>query len=133
MTRSVQLIRLLASVSIAFGACWFVTRYDQFSKIRYLFDHPDAEGRRTSPNDFTMDNHSVAGRFITAHRTHAYAVPIAGLLAGVAIIWRWPKLHALIELDVCAMWVLGLFWAAYTLLVWQMQNIPLFTGMRFRY
>jgi hypothetical protein len=118
---------------IALAACWFVTLYDQLSHIRYPFDHPDAEGYRTSTNEFIMDNQSQAGRFITAHRTHAYTVPIAGLLAGIVILWRWPKLHVLIELDVIAMWLLGLFWAGCTLIVWQMQNIPIFHGMRFHY
>lgn len=133
MTRNVQFVRLLTSMVIAFGACAFVVFYDRASTIRYPFDHPNAEGSRTASGEFVISNRPAAGEFITAYRTYAYAVPLAGLLLGIVIIWRWPKLPALLELVVSAMWVLGLVWAGFVLLMWQGQNIPIFHGMRAHY
>lgn len=137
MTRSVQLIRLLAAVVIACAACSFVAYYDGLAYVRYHFDHPNADGHRESPDDafgrFVIASRPNAGVFVTAHRTHAYVVPLTGLLLGIIIIWRWPKLHVLIELVVASLWVLAFLWAGVVLIVWQMQNIPLFHSMRWHY
>ena len=137
MTRSVQLVRLLAAVVIACAACWFVVYYDGFAYARYPFDHPNADAHREPPDDafgkFVITSRSNGGEFITAHCTHAYVVPLAGLLLGIIIIWRWPQLHVLIELVVASLWVLAFLWVGLVLIVWQMQNIPLFHSMRFHY
>ena len=137
MTRSVQLIRLLAAVVIAFAACSFVAWYDGLAYIRYPFDHPNADGHRESADAFSGfildESRPSGGEFVTAHRTHAYAVPLAGLILGSIIIWRWPTLHVLFELVVAALWVLAFLWAGFVLIVWQMQNIPIFHGMRWHY
>jgi hypothetical protein len=60
-------------------------------------------------------------------------VPVIGLLLGITIIWRWPKLDVLMELVVACLWVLAFLWAGFVLIVWQMQNIPIFHGMRWHY
>ncbi len=133
MTRNVQLVRLLTSVVIAFAACSFVVFYDRALTIRYPFDHPNAEGSRTASGEFVISHRPAASEFITAYRTYAYAVPLAALLLGILVIWRWPKLPALVEVVVSAMWVLGLVWAAFVLLMWQAQNIPSFDAMRSHY
>ncbi len=137
MTRSVQLVRLLAAVVIACAACLFVVSYDNFAYIRYSFDHPDADGHREPPDNafskLVLESRSNACVFITAHRTHAYAVPLAGLLLGIIIIWRWPQLHVLLELVVASLWILAFLWAGVVLISWQIQNIPIFHGMRWHY
>jgi Trk-type K+ transport system membrane component len=138
MTRSVQLIRLLASVLIAFAACYFVVQYDAFSTIRFPFDHPQADGHWVPPSaeffgTFVRESHLVGAEFVTAHRKHAYAVPVVGLLVGILVIWRWPRFHVLTELVVSAMWVLGLLWAGFAVLMWHVQNIPIYHGGRWHY
>jgi uncharacterized membrane protein len=70
---------------------------------------------------------------MTEHRKHAYAAPIVGLLLGSLIIWRWPDRPALLEVVVSALWILSLVWVGCALLLWQMQNIPVFHGMRWHY
>jgi hypothetical protein len=39
----------------------------------------------------------------------------------------------LIELVVASLWVLGFLWAGFVLVVWQLQNIPIFHGSRWHY
>jgi len=137
MTRGVQLVRLVAAVAIALAACAFVTLYDRLSYARYCLDHPNADGHREPPGEafgeFVIESRVPAGAFITAHRAHAYVVPLAGLLLGLMVIWRWPNLHVLIELIVASLWILAFLWAGFVLIAWQMQNIPIFHGMRWHY
>lgn len=133
MTRGVQVIRLLASVLAALAACFFVVRYDQLSLTRYSFDHPDADMYRRESGEIVLANRPAAGTFISTHREHAYAVPLAGAVLGALILWRRPSFHVLTELVVSAMWLFSLLWPGFVLLMWQVQNIPLFYGMRLRY
>jgi hypothetical protein len=137
MTRAVQLVRLLAGVVIACGACWFVVYYDSLAYIRYLFDHPNAEGHREPPDDasgrFVIVNRPPVAKFVTAHRAHAYVVPFVGLLLGILIILRWPKLYVLTELVAASLWILAFLWAGLVLIVWQVQNTPIIHGMRLHY
>jgi len=122
MTRGVQFVRLLASVVISLAACCFVVAYNDFSSMRMRFDHPDAEAGGIP---FIV--------FVTTHGTYTYAVPVVALFIGVLIIWRWPNSHILIESFLSALWVLALVWAGLILLGWQIQNIPIFHGMRAHY
>ncbi len=137
MTRSVQIVRLLAAVTIAFASCSFVALYDGFAYIRYPYDHPNADGRYEPAGQtlggFVIQSRPSAGEFVTAQRTHAYVVPLIGLLLGTTIIWRWPKFHVLIELVVASLWILACLWAGLVVIVWQIQNIPVFHGMRWHY
>jgi hypothetical protein len=137
VTRGVQLIRLLAAVVIALAACSFVAIYDQASYTRYPFDHPSADGHMERPGEafgtFVLASRMSGGEFVTAHRAHAFVIPIAGLLLGITIIWRWPKLDVLVELVVAVLWVLAFLWAGFVLIIWQVQNIPMFHGMRWHY
>ncbi len=123
-------MRLLTSVLFAAAACTFVVGYDRMSQIRYRIDHPTAEGYWASPGEFVLENQTDGGKFITAYRGYAYAVPLAGLLLGILVIWRWPRFPALAELVVSVMWFVGLVWAGFVLLMWQTQNVPVFYGMR---
>ena len=121
MTRSLQLVRLLASVAISLAACLFVVAYNHASATRFQFDHPGA----TTVTPFN--------EFVGAYGICAYAVPLAGLLVGTLTLWRRPNSHVLIELIVSALWVLALIWSGLVLLSWQIQNIPIFSGMRWHY
>ena len=122
MTRSEQVVRLLAAVSISLAACLFVTGYDGSSHIRFQFDHPGQ----------TLTGCS-AGQFVRTYGKYAYAVPLAALLMGALIIRRWPNSHALFEVVVSTLWVLTFIWAGLILMIWQAQNIPIFSGMRLHY
>ena len=82
---------------------------------------------------FVLASRMSGGEFVTAHRAHAFVIPIAGLLLGITIIWRWPKLDVLVELVVAVLWVLAFLWAGFVLIIWQVQNIPMFHGMRWHY
>ena len=94
MGRGVQLIRLLTSVVIMLAACFFVEHYDRLSAIRLCFDHPSADGWAAEAGKSLFESEPVFCGFVRLHRTYAFAVPIAGLLLGILIIWRWPKLYA---------------------------------------
>jgi len=137
VTRSVQLVRLLAAVAIGLASCSFVGLYDGLAYVRYPFDHPNSDGHRERPDQafgkFVLESRPSGSEFVTAHCTHAYVVPVIGLLLGITIIWRWPKLDVLMELVVACLWVLAFLWAGFVLIVWQMQNIPIFHGMRWHY
>jgi hypothetical protein len=122
ITRSVQVVRLLAAVSIALAACQFVIWYDGVSRIRFQFDHPGQ----------TLTG-CYAGQFVTTYGKYASAVPLAALLMGTLTIWRWPNSHALFEVVVSTLWVLAFIWAGLILVIWQVQNIPIFSGMRWHY
>ena len=72
MTRNVQVIKLLAAVSIAIAACLFVATYDDLSHTRFRFDHPGD----------TLTARPPAAEFVTGHRIHAFAVPLESVAAG---------------------------------------------------
>lgn len=133
MTRSVQLVRLLTSVVVGFAACYFAVLYDATSTARFPFDHPDADGYFTESGKFVLSGPTPAVEFITTHDRYAYAVPLAGLVAGIVILWRWPDLRALSELIASTLWVLSFLWIGTVVIVWQLQNIPVFHGMRWHY
>jgi hypothetical protein len=122
MTRTVQLVRLAAAVAVGLAACTFVIIYNNVSDTRFTFDHPDATAGRTPFINFV----TTSGIFV-------YAVPLAWLLAGIVIIWRWPKSHAMIELLVSTLWIMACIWVGLILIAWQGQNIPVFSGMRAHY
>ena len=122
-TRSVELVRLLAAVLIGLAACSFVASYNDLAEIRFGFDHPGQ----------TLTARPAIGEFVTAHEQHAYALPVVGLLLGSLIIWRWPKAKVLIELVVQTLWLLAFIWAGLVLLLWQVQNIPVFKAMQWHY
>lgn len=122
-TRSVELVRLLAAVMIALASCLFVAAYNDLAENRFPFDHPGQ----------TLQARPDLGEFVTVHRHHAYAIPVAGLLLGSVIIWRWPKSKVLIELVVQTLWLLAFMWAGSVLLLWQIQNIPVFSAMHWHY
>jgi hypothetical protein len=71
--------------------------------------------------------------FVVSHAHHAYAVPVAGLLVGSLLIWRRPNWHAIQGVVVAALWILALLWAGHIIVAWQIQNIPIFSGMRWHY
>jgi hypothetical protein len=122
-TRSVEVVRLLAAVVIALASCIFVAAYNGYAETRFPFDHPGE----------TLTARPVIGEFVAVHGKHAYVVPVAGLLLGTLVIWRWPTSHVLIELVVLVLWILAFIWAGVVLIVWQVQNIPIFTHMQFHY
>ena len=122
MNRRVQIVRLMASVVVSLAACRFVVFYSGFSHIRFQFDHPDA-GITWIP----------LTAFVTEHGGVMYAVPIGALFVGLLLIWRRPNWSATFEVPVSTIWVLSLIWAGLSLIAWQMQNIPVFSGMRLHY
>ena len=123
MTRTIQVIRLLAAVVIAVAACQFVVTYDGLARIRFSFDHPGEQQSATPP---------LAG-LITSHAQHAFAVPLATLLLGSLLVWQRPGWHTIQEVLVAALWLLSLAWAGLVIIAWQLQNIPIYSGGRFHY
>ena len=122
MNRRVQIVRLMASVVVSLAACRFVVVYSGFSHIRFQFDHPDAEAGFTHLN-----------AFVTEYGGVMYVVPAAASLVGLLLIWRRPSWSAAFELLVSTIWILSLIWAGLSLIAWQAQNIPVFSGGRVHY
>jgi hypothetical protein len=122
ISRNVQLVRLIAAVTVAIIACWFVVRYDFYSRTRFEFDHP---GQRLTEMRIT--------KLIASHGDHAYAVPIAALVVGVLVLYLRPNSPVFIELLVSSLWVFAFAWVGYIILIWQDQNIPMFSGMKWHY
>jgi hypothetical protein len=122
MTRSVQFVRLLAAVTISLATCRFVALYDQWSYLRFQYDHP---GEKLNKSD--------AGYFVADYSKYAYVVPLAGLAAGILTIWRRPNSPVLVEVIVSVLWVLAFTWVGLVLILWQVFNVPTISSMRLHY
>jgi hypothetical protein len=121
MTRGTLMVRLLGGAVVSFASCIFVNLYAELSNTRFKVDHPDGQSM-TPFNEFVLTNGG-----------YAYTAPLALLLLGVIVVWRWPNAYAIIELVVSTMWIMAFVWFAVALLSWQAQNTPVFTGMRLHY
>jgi hypothetical protein len=121
MTRGVQITRLSAAVAISLAACFFAVRYNEVSTIRYQFDHPNAQANMPLT------------AFLRTYGGCTYAVPLAAMMVGIAVIWRRPSWQVLLEIVVSTLWMLAILWPGLILMIWQMLNIPVFHGMQSHY
>jgi hypothetical protein len=122
MTRAILIVRLLAAVVVSLASCKLVNVYAQISYIRLKFDHAADVDWLTPINAFVLCN----GGYV-------YAFPCALLLVGMAIIWRSRKANVWGDLVCSMLWIFAFVWFGFTILAWQVQNVPIFHGMRAHY
>jgi hypothetical protein len=119
---TVEFVRLLGAVIIGLMACWFVVVYDRTAYLRYQFDHSVSKPRMSNLCQFETD-----------YNRCAFAVPVIGLALGCVFAWVWPRSKVMLEVVIQLLWLLALAWAALVLLIWEVQNIPVFSAMRWQY
>ncbi len=119
--RGVEFVRLFGAVIVALLACWFVSFYDSSAYIRFQFDHPGGISR------------TPLGEYIQNYNKYAYAFPALGLMLGCVFGWLWPRSKVLLEVVIQSLWILAVGWTALVLLTWEIQNIPVFRAMQWRY
>ena len=120
MTRGTSVVRLFAAVIVAFAACKFVNVYSQLSEVRFTLEH---EGGALTPfNAFLIQN-----------GIWSYVLPLLFLLVGIAAISRSPHAETLVELLASMLWIMAYVWAAIAVLAWHVQNIPIFSGMKYHF
>ena len=115
----VQLTRLLSAVVLSVAACFFVVTYTRFSHFRFRFEHPGAQLMKGCV-------------FIVHYSVVAYVIPIIALLAGIVAL-RARNSIVIFEVILAVTWVLSLGWAGLCLLLWQSQNVPMFSHMELHF
>lgn len=65
-------------------------------------------------------------RYILGYGASLYLIPILGLVVGMWIALRRPAAAVLFELVIVGVWLVSLALVAYCLILWQMQNIPVY-------
>jgi hypothetical protein len=88
--------------------------------FRFLCDHP--EGRFINGTEFLTQKGWVG-----------YMLPAVALLTGCWAIRRAGRSPVFIEVVIAGTWFLSLVWFGQCLSLWEAQNCPSFSGMRFHY
>jgi hypothetical protein len=115
-----NLVRLLGAVSVSVAACFFVSLYSRMAHFRFLSDHPGG-------------NFSNAAEFLTQRGWVGYMLPAVALLVGCWALRRAGQSSVWIEVVIAGTWILSLVWFGYCLLMWEVQNCPVFSHMEFHY
>ena len=115
-----NLVRLTAAVIGLAASVWFVVAYTHFSHSRFRFEH---EGGQLS----------AINEVLVAYGSWLYVMPLVALPVGLWLVcWR-PQATATLEILLSAIWLLALGLAGFSLLIWQLQNVPTFSHMEFHF
>ena len=120
MNPKVQLTRLVSAVVLSVAACFFVVTYTRLSHFRFQFEHPGAQLM-------------IGCVFIVHYSAFAYALPVTALLSGIVALRAKSGVPVIFEVILEVTWVLSLGWVGFCLLLWQSQNIPIFTHMELHF
>ena len=115
-----NLVRLLGAVAVSVAACFFVTVYSSMAHFRFLNDHPGG-------------SFSKVTEFLTQRGWVGYMLPALALLVGCWALRRAGHSSVWIEVVIAGTWLLSLVWFGYCLLMWEIQNCPVFSHMEFHY
>ena len=74
-----------------------------------------------------------AAEFLTETGWVGYTVPTIALLLGLWALRRPGDYSLFIEIVIAITWLLSLVWFGSCLLLWEAQNVPIFSGMRFHF
>jgi len=115
-----NLVRLFAAVLGSAGSLWFVVLYSYLSHLRFKFEHE--YGHLKKVNQAFVDN----GNWL-------FLLPVLALLIGLWLVCSRPKATVTFEILLSVIWLLSLALAAFCLVTWQIQNIPIFSHMEWHY
>jgi len=115
-----NLVRLLGAVAVSVAVCFFVSVYSSMAHFRFLCDHPEG-------------SFSQITEFLTRRGWVAYIVPALALLLGCWALRRAGHSPVWFEVVIAGTWFLSLAWFGYCLLMWEIQNCPVFSHMQFHY
>jgi len=115
-----NLVRLFAAVLGSAGTAWFVVVFSAYSHIRFKFEHEC--GQLMFVSKAFVDN----GNWL-------FLLPVLALLIGLWLVCSRPKATVTFEILLSVIWLLSLALAAFCLLAWQAQNIPIFSHMEWHY
>ncbi|MCX5674014.1 MAG: hypothetical protein NTX87_03305 [Planctomycetota bacterium] len=113
-------MRLFAAVLGSAGSVWFVVVYSTYSHIRFKFDH---EG----------GNLMLVSHAFLDHGNWLFLLPVLALPIGFWLVRSRPQATVTFEILLSVIWLLSLALAAFCLLMWQVQNIPIFSHMEWHY
>ena len=116
----VYLVRLATAVMVSAATCFFVSAYSRMAHFRFLSDHPEG-------------SFINATEFLTQKGWLGYTLPAVAFLIGCWALRRVGRSPVLIEVVIASTWFLSLVWVGYCLLMWEVQNCPVFSHMRFHY
>jgi len=114
------LVRLCAAVAVSVAGCFFVVAYSRLAHFRFQYEHPEGSFCR-------------ATEFLAQRGWVGYAVPAFALVLGVWALRRAGGSPVFIEVVIAATWFLSLVWFGSCLLLWQSQNVPVFSHMKFHF
>ena len=114
------LVRLLGAIAISVAGCFFVSVYSGIAHLRFLSDHPEG-------------SFSQVTEFLSQRGWVGYTLPAFALLVGCWALRRAGRSPVWIEVVIAGTWFLSLGWFGYCLLMWEAQNCPTFSHMRFHY
>jgi TRAP-type uncharacterized transport system fused permease subunit len=115
-----NLVRLIAAVIGAAASAWFVVHYTEFSRYRFEFEHRGGQ----------LINANVA---LVAYGRWLYLLPVMALILGFWLLRARPDSAATFEALVAVTWLLTFAVAAFTVLLWQVQNVPTFSHMEWHF
>jgi hypothetical protein len=121
MISAILRVRFIGSLTCAGISALYVVFYTGMSFSRFRYDHPDNNGL-TVFNQFMVD-HSYVGWTIPAF------IAVCGLLSFRCRARKDVLLEATIQIG----WILSLGWIFVSILSWQIQNIPVFSGGHLHY
>jgi hypothetical protein len=107
-------VRLISAIAASVATCFFVVYYSQLSLARFGHEHPNAHLIR-------------ATLFLLEWGWCGFAIPVISSVAGVLLLRRSRFDLFLFEIVICGTWLLSLLWAGHCLLMWQAQNVPIFS------
>ena len=115
-----NLIRLLSAVLGAATSVWFAVTYSRFSKFRFEFE----------PRGGILTNATTE---MLAYGQWLFLLPVTALVLGVWLLFARPRAVATFEFVLCVTWLLALTIALCCILIWQAQNVPVFSHMEWHY
>lgn len=112
-----HLVRLIAAIAVSVAGCFFVSVYSRLAHFRFRYEHPEGSFSR-------------ATEFLAQTGWIGYAVPAFALFLGVWALRRPGGSPVFIEAVISATWLFSLIWFGSCLLLWQAQNVPVFSHMQ---
>lgn len=114
-------IRILGATAVSAIAAWFVKAYTRTSNLRFVVDHEVEPGMN-------------GAQLLLRYSWVGYAIPLLALASGIAVYVLMPKRRELgAEAVAWITAILAFAWVLFCLLIWQMANVPWWSGTGVHY
>ncbi len=115
-----NLVRMITAVIVLTGSVWFVANYTRFSHFRFNFEH--------------KDGHLIAiTELLVLYCQWLYLLPLVILSIGLWLIYFRSQAATALEILISGTWLFALGLAGFCVLIWQVQNVPMFSHMEWHY